>query len=250
MAHLSLHFKLHSMPEFVHTAEIVKMIPESESVKRFILKPQTANPIAFKAGQFIVISFPTIDHMFPYRSYSIASSPHQSHIEICVVLKPDGAATPELFAMQPGDKLEFTAPLGSFVLPEDLHEKELFLICTGTGIAPFRSMIQDIVERSVPIKKITLIFGCRTQQDLLYRKEWEALEKTMPQFSYIPALSRESWDGLQGYVHQAYLNKPELMHNPNALFYICGWTQMVKEAKNNLKQMGYKRNQIKFELYD
>ena len=85
---------------------------------------------------------------------------------------------------------------------------------------------------------------------MLYRKEFEELAISNPKFAYIPVLSQEKWEGHQGYLHQVYLNKPKWTGLQNTMFYICGWSQMVKEAKNNLKSMGYSRKEIKFELYD
>ena len=96
---------------------------------------------------------------------------------------------------------------------------------------------------------VTLVFGNRYEEDILYREEWEALEKLDANFSFIPVLSRqESWQGAKGYVHAAYL--PFAHADPATHFYLCGWTTMVREAKNKLKELGFPRKQLKFELYD
>jgi CDP-4-dehydro-6-deoxyglucose reductase len=79
----------------------------------------------------------------------------------------------------------------------------------------------------------------------------EALEKQFPEFRFIPVLSREeaaTWQGKHGYVHEVY---EEIFsdHRP-AYFYLCGWSAMLKEARERLSNMGYGKEHIKFELYD
>jgi len=86
---------------------------------------------------------------------------------------------------------------------------------------------------------------------MCYSGELNELEKGFPSFNFYPVLSRESspeWKGRKGYVHQIY---SELYSGkPPAYFYICGWKNMILEARDNLLKMGYVRNDIKFELYD
>jgi CDP-4-dehydro-6-deoxyglucose reductase len=69
----------------------------------------------------------------------------------------------------------------------------------------------------------------------------------LPQFKYIPVLSRETWDGKQGYVHDVY--KELCAGNPNANFMLCGWKNMIDDARHFLNELGYDKKQIHFELY-
>jgi CDP-4-dehydro-6-deoxyglucose reductase len=109
-------------------------------------------------------------------------------------------------------------------------------------------MIKDIYERNIPHRNIYLYFGNRKEEDILYRKEFEELENTYPEFHFTPILSQDQWAGANGYLHPHYLK--EFQNKRDAFFYICGWTEMVREAKNNLKALGYDRRSIKIELYD
>ena len=99
----------------------------------------------------------------------------------------------------------------------------------------------------MPFHKINLIFGTRTQEDLLYATEMKALEKTMPGFRYIPTLSREAWDGHKGYVHPVY--EALCKDKPPATFMLCGWRNMIDEARERITAMGYDRKDIHVELY-
>ena len=177
------------------------------------------------------------------RSGEIFRKPHKS----LIVLTPGGLGTSWLFNhAEIGTEINFRGPLGIFVLPEVL-DKELFLICTGTGIAPFRSMVQYLRLHHIEHRNIYLIFGCRKEEDLLYYDELTALEKEWDHFQYIPTLSRAEWIGKTGYVHAIYEELCAL--HPPSLFYLCGWKNMIDEAKQRIQMLGYDRKSIHQELY-
>jgi CDP-4-dehydro-6-deoxyglucose reductase len=132
------------------------------------------------------------------------------------------------------------------------------MVCTGTGIAPFKSMIDDLLYTNATPKAVHLVFGCRTQQDLLYYKELKEYCKKAPWLNFIPTLSREAWEGaLSGYVHAHYapLAQATLMGKntdvpyTHAHFYLCGWKNMVDDAKKNILELGFDKKQIHLELY-
>lgn len=229
-----------------HQAEISNIIEINPMVKRFFLK--FSHDIIFQSGQFVIIDFGKLNHTYSTRSYSIADISHGNTIELCVSLKQDGAATPLLFNSKVGDQLKVSIPQGRFVLPDVLETENIGFICTGTGVAPFRAMIKDLLEYRKYTGKVYLFFGCRTQIDILYREEFEELQNKYSNFLYTPVLSRESWSGANGYVHKHY--EGIFKDKPNAIIYLCGWTNMIKETRDNLKTFGYTRSEIKVEFYD
>jgi CDP-4-dehydro-6-deoxyglucose reductase len=108
-------------------------------------------------------------------------------------------------------------------------------------------MVQNIKNKNIPHKNITLIFGCRTKDTLLYYDEMRELAEELPGFRYIPALSREEWEGHTGYVHSIY---EELCRDRNpADFMLCGWRGMIDEAKQRILDMGYDAKDIHVEIY-
>ena len=163
-----------------------------------------------------------------------------------IVLLENGAGTTYLFnEVSVGSELILRGPQGVFTLDEENYQKDLFLVCTGTGIAPFRSMAHHIYRNNIPHKNIYIIFGCRTQKDLLYYDELRSLE--LENFHYIPTLSREEWEGKKGYVHAIY--EEYCSGKQAASFFLCGWKNMIDEAKKRILELGYDRKSIHQELY-
>jgi len=163
------------------------------------------------------------------------------------VLDKNGSGTNYLFnEVTVGSLLTLRGPQGVFNLKEPL-ENDVVMICTGTGIAPFRSMLQHLHLQNIPHKNIYLVFGCRTKDDLLYYTELTALQQTMPNFHYLPTLSREDWEGHTGYVHPVYV---AICNDRRPIdFYLCGWKGMIDEAKQTILNMGYDKKNIHQEIY-
>lgn len=228
---------------------VVRIENETSDTKRFWIRVDALNSFEFIPGQFVTLDLPI--HERPnkrWRSYSIASSPDGTNIfELLIVLNPNGSGTPFLFnEVSVGSELTIRGPQGVFTLHEPI-EKDLYLICTGTGIAPFRSMIQDIDQRQLLHKNIYLIYGCRKKNNLLYYDEMMSLQRTMSNFHYIPTLSREEWEGKTGYVHDIY--ETLSVQSKDAMFYLCGWREMIDEAKQRILNLGFEKKDIHFEIY-
>jgi ferredoxin-NADP reductase len=229
---------------------IVKRIEQAtHNTRRYWVELPETESFLFKPGQFVTLDLPIHEQRNKrWRSYSIASIPDGSNfIELLIVHLEGGIASKYIFdEIKEGSTFTLRGPQGIFVLPE-VADKDLYLICTGTGIAPFRSMVQYISKHNLPHKQIHLIFGTRTQEDILYRDEMTALQNTMPGFNYHVTLSREDWDGNKGYVHKVY--EGLCAEKPDTLFMLCGWRAMIDEAKQRLLAMGYDKKAIHAELY-
>jgi CDP-4-dehydro-6-deoxyglucose reductase len=240
------------MPTTWHDGIVRKISRIAPNVRNFQIEVLGVQSIDFQAGQFVTLDLPIGEKRLQrWRSYSIANAPNGSnHLELCIVNAPEGLGTTYLFeAIQEGATLKFKGPDGGFVLPEKI-EKDLVFICTGTGVAPFRSMILDLKKTGKTHRNLHLIFGTREESGILYREEFEALAREMPGFRYDVALSRqENWSGSKGHVHQIYLEQ-YASPRPDLDFYLCGWSNMIDEAVANLLvQLKYERSQIHYELY-
>jgi glycine betaine catabolism B len=232
------------------TGKVINIIQETYNTRRFVIQVPELEKFDFIPGQFITFDLPIADKPNKrVRSYSIASWPDGTNIfELVIVLLEGGLGTTYLFnKVDIGTELTLRGPQGVFTLDDDDLQKDLVMICTGTGIAPFRSMAHHIKNHNIPHKNIYLIYGTRKQIDLLYYEEMKKLDKEMENFHYIPTLSREQWEGRTGYVHPIY---EEICANRQPVsFLLCGWKNMLDEAKQRILALGYDKKSIHLESY-
>jgi ferredoxin-NADP reductase len=235
------------------TGKIIRIENETASTKKFWIQIPELERFDFIPGQFVTLDLPI--HEQPnkrWRSYSIASAPDGTNIfELIIVLMEGGLGTTYLFnEAVVGTAFPVRGPQGHFVLTDPITT-DIFMVCTGTGIAPFRSMIHHIHHNNIPHKDIYLVYGTRKCQDALYLEELLDLKKKLPSFHYFPTFSREETvaEGLSiGYVHGVYeqlmVGKTEMPH-----FYLCGWKDMITEARQRIQDLGVDKKSIHFELY-
>ncbi|MBU3758516.1 MAG: FAD-dependent oxidoreductase [Candidatus Omnitrophica bacterium] len=203
----------------------------------------------FEAGQFLNIMIPTPEKTVK-RSYSIASPPQwtaQGRLDLCWKRVPGGFATAYLWDLKKGDKLEIQGPLGRFTARKPLPAKIVF-ISTGTGIAPFRSMIHDLLDRKESLE-IWNLFGNRYEEDILYKEEFENLAREHSNFKNVFTVSRpKTWAGETAYVQN--LLKKYIPVSGDTHLFICGLSAMIKEVETAALDMGFRKDQIFFEKYD
>ena len=215
----------------------------NETVKRFWVEIPELEKIDFTPGQFMTFDLPIHPKRNQrWRSYSIASAPDGTNVlEFVIVNLNGGKGTDYLFnEVKVGTQLKLKGPAGVFTLPKELNtDTEICFICTGTGLAPFRSMLLDIYHNDKPHPKIQLIFGTRTIDGILYHEEMQQLAANMDKLDYHVTLSRETapeWTGPTGYVHPVY--EQLYADRRPATFYLCGWENMVKEARQRWLRLG------------
>jgi len=226
-----------------------KLIESSEIaplVRHFVFEVPEVEKFTFIPGQFVSMN-EMINGKKITRPYSIASAPSDTNrFELCLNLVHEGLLSPRLFAMQPGESMEIRPPLGMFVLRNP--GREAVFVATGTGIAPFRSILKAHLHETS--QAFTLIFGVRHESHLMYRAEFEEMAAKFPHFRFLPTLSRptESWTGRSGHV-QAHLQEA-ICERRDIDVFLCGLKLMVDDVRNILKEMGFDRKQILFEKYD
>lgn len=236
-------------------ARITRIEQRSPTVRSFWLELPDREVLDFRPGQFLTLDLPIGEtRRDGWRSYSIAAAPDGSNqAELCIVRLPQGLGTGYLFeGAEVGSEVMTKEPAGVFTLPAGPLQHDVVMICTGTGVAPFRAMLQDRLEKETV--NFHLIFGCRTAEDILYREEFEKMAREYPNFTYTAAVSREdvpATEGMgtyKGYVHPVY-EAAYAGLSPDVRFYLCGWAVMVDEAKARLLKLGYPQEQIIEELY-
>ncbi|HXJ39916.1 MAG TPA: FAD-dependent oxidoreductase [Bryobacteraceae bacterium] len=226
-------------------ARLVEWHELAPETRHFVFEAET-DILPFEPGQFVSL----VHNIGPdeiTRAYSIASPPEGNRFALCLNLVPEGHFSPFLFGMQPGDAVDMNGPLGTFTLRQPAADS--ILVATGTGIAPFRSILRSYrVQESAA--RFTLIFGARYEAGLLYDDEWAELELERENFDYRPTLTRpgEGWAGRTGRVHDHAL---EVLGDRRDMdIYICGLREMVDELRGRLKALGVDRKRIVYERYD
>lgn len=231
---------------------LVDIIKETDKNWRFIFESPLYEKIDFTPGQLIqLVSKPGLEGS-AVRNYSVASWPDGTNkLELIITYLEGGVMSEYLFKeAKIGDEFLYRGPMGVFTLTNELETRPIFLVSTGSGISPFRSMVNWLSEKNIQFKDIKLFFGTRTEDDLLYRQELETLQEKLPNFEYIPTLSRESKPGFAtGYVHQHYLDLIDNM-DVKPLVYYCGWDRMISEGRSHLKERGFEmQKDIRVEIF-
>ena len=188
---------------------------------------------------------------FISRAYSIASSSKQKeYLEFYISLVRSGALTPRIFALKRGDKIHLGPKIsGMFTLDKIPEDADLVLMGTGTGIAPYISMMRTFITPGSS-RRIAVIHGARHSWDLGYRSELSSMDRMVEGFDYIPIISRPkeeiiSWGGETGYVQDVWKRgivseswgrelSPENTH-----IFLCGNPGMVNDTLEVLAADGY-----------
>lgn len=232
-------------------ARMLRSVSLSEFTRHIELEVSGVTRFGFVPGQWLSVKANTPDGEEITRAYSIASPPSENgHFAFCLNRVQDGFMSNHLCNLEDGAKITFQGPFGDFILRPPL--RDTVFIATGTGIAPFRSMLHWLLAESDrhQERQFWLLFGARHEQDIYYREEFERLAAEHANFRFLPTLSRagSEWKGLRGYVQQHLGEIVGMRSDIHA--YICGLDKMVKANRELLKSLGWDRTSIRYEKYD
>ena len=240
------------MPQFkTFDARVLRSTPLSEFTKHIEFEVSGVSHFGFVPGQWLSVKTTTPGGEEMTRAYSIASPPTENgSVAFCLNRVQDGFMSNYLCNLEVGETISFQGPFGDFTLRPPL--RDTVFIATGTGVAPFRSMLHWLLaekERHQD-RQFWLLFGARRQQDLFYRDEFEQLAMEHGNFHFQPTLSRaeEDWPGLRGYVQQHLGEIVGMRTDMHA--YICGLEKMVQANRDLLKTLAWDRKSIRYEKYD
>lgn len=202
----------------------------------------------FEAGQFVSCVIPGAGPKGRdlRRAYSIASSPETRPVELCVKLVEEGPGTNYLYKLRPGDVFKGFAPYGDFVYEPKAGNHACF-IATGTGIAPFRSMVLSEAYRAAPPVSAWCLMGVRSEDELCYEQEITGL----PGVQWVSTVTQPKgkYDGYQGRVTDWLRAQGEAFPWKQTQFYLCGNGAMITEVKAILAEKGVEKESIHQEKY-
>lgn len=205
----------------------------NSKVNEVVLKLESPATIKFFAGQFVSVEVAEDT----YRSYSISSAPNESEcIKILVATAHNGVGSNYIRNLHVGDKVNFVGPTGHFVWRG--INSDITMISTGTGIAPFLSMLEHFEQIKYP-HKITVLHGIRTDEDLIHPEFLERLVANNKNLKIHLFFSQQqrTLHSLQA-SHGRVTSKLKEFCDPKSTYYICGNPNMVSEVTSNLLKLG------------
>jgi CDP-4-dehydro-6-deoxyglucose reductase, E3 len=226
-----------NMPFQSFQATVDRVRDLTHDVRELGLRLREPKDIQFKAGQFISFNLtPPGGERLMIRPYSIASPPNESdRITLVFNRVQGGRGSTYLFNLREGDVVAFEGPQGSFYLRERM--RNVLFVATGTGIAPIRSMLLDLADNGYA-GTATLYWGLRSQRDVYYQQEFEALAARYPNVSFAIALSRPEagWQGYAGRV--TGLVDARVTSVKNLDVFLCGNHAMIRDVTEIIRTKG------------
>ncbi|WP_068829252.1 ferredoxin--NADP reductase [Pseudomonas sp. BMS12] len=202
----------------------------------------------FRAGQFVRLGVRKADGKVVWRAYSLVSAPHDDYLEFFSIVVPGGEFTSELSRLKAGDELLVEKMVTGFLTLDRFPDgRDLWLIGTGTGLAPFLSILQDL-EAWQRFERIVLVYSARDRGELAYQdliaelpqREW--LEGAGDKLTYVPVVTREQVPGALNARVTTLIASGELEHaaglalSPqHSRVMLCGNPQMIEDTRAVLK---------------
>lgn len=212
------------------------------------------HPFAFAPGQYATLGLPHPDGKLVQRPMSIASSAdRRSAYEFLVRHVPGGDFTSVLWQARLGDPVHISGPKGRFLLQDD--GRICLFVASGTGLAPFMSMIRTLESRASD-RDIVLLHGVSRDRDLAWRSELESLAAGGAfRLRYVATVSRPEecpdWRGLTGRAEAVLSGQLDRfnLRSDNTTIYACGNPQMVEAVSAIAAARGFQPDQVRTELY-
>lgn len=233
---------------------------EEKFTRQRLLEVQTLTPnlftlrttrdpgFRFTAGQFARLGVRKPSGCIVWRAYSMVSAPHDEFLDFFSIVVPDGEFTSELSRLSVGDELLVEKQAFGFLTLDRFPDgRDLWLLATGTGIAPFLSILQDF-EAWQRFERIVLVYSVRQARELAYQQliadlpQREYLEGLGDKLTYVPVVTREQVPGaLHGRITQL-IETGELeraaglaLSPEHSRIMLCGNPQMIEDTRAVLK---------------
>lgn len=243
-------------PKF-HTLQVASFIKETEDTVsiRFALPEHLVSEYTYLSGQYLTLRT-TIEGEDLRRSYSLCSAPHEQVIRVAIKQVENGKFSS--YANQhlhEGDFMEVMTPAGNFVhRPDSTQQKSYVLFAAGSGITPVISIAKSILHAE-PLSDVTLFYGNKHFQSIIFREELEALKNQhINRLRVIHVFSRESLgNAIQkgridrdkvNQLHTAFLTNQDI-----DAVYVCGPEEMIHAVKDVMEEKGVSKDRIHFELF-
>ncbi len=225
--------------------QVKEILPRTYNVRSFRFPRPAA--LSYKAGQFLFATIKTEGGKELSKPFSVSSSPTETeHIEFSKKLSESEFST-ALKALKVGDWARIDAPYGNFTF-EGEHAK-ICLLGGGIGITPFRSIAKYCTDKHMGTK-VTLVYGNRSENDVVFREEFEAMQKQNPNFKLVLTVNEASsgWKGATGFINTDLI-KNEVPDYKENVFFTCGPPPMVEAMEKLVEALGLPKTQLRREYF-
>lgn len=229
--------------------EVVSNENVTHDMRHLVVRLVEPETIKFFPGQYLDFAVPGTEAI---RSFSMANTPtaENGQLEFVIKVYPDGLFSEFLDKrVSVGDRLDVTGPFGVFTL-RDAPTANLIFVGGGAGMAPILGLLRSMAERGIR-RKATFYYGARRRKDLCFEKELRALEETLPDFRYVPALSEpddeQEWDGEVGLITDVVRRVEQDLTGTDA--YVCGPPPMVEAAMELLPSLGVAEDRLFYDKF-
>ena len=230
---------------------VEELIWESVNVFTLKLSAEQGSPLTFTAGQWVYLHLLGQDGTSWGRAaFSLASAPSESKERLQLAVKIEKDFTKKAGQLQPGDVVGIQGPFGVFTLPE--QTSKLVMFAGGIGIAPFRSMIREVLARQLPIEMV-LFYSNRFIEESVFFEELDDFAVQSPKFKAVCTLTggdlSSDWKGESGRFDQAMFDK-HCSDSPNTVYLMCGPEAFMEQVKAVLSGKGIDiKTRLKKELF-
>jgi ferredoxin-NADP reductase len=238
--------RLHPRRLSLEVTEVITETPTTVTLRMASTGP--ALP-PFLAGQYINL-FVELDGTRTSRPFAISSAPAEpDHYDLTVRETPGGFVSPYLVRhVRPGDRLDSTGPMGEFFHNPLFHGDRLMFIAGGSGIAPARSMIRDIVTHG-RASRLHLVYGSKHPDDIIFRDELDELARAHDTIDVTHVISEPDpgWSGRTGFITTDLIAELAGPHLHTTTYYLCGPPPMDDLCRAVLGELGVARRRVRYE---
>jgi len=230
------------LPKF-HIAKALECKVLADKFHNFIFETET--PITYKPGQYISIKVADAR----INSYSIAANEGENKFGLLIDTSPGGPGSKYFDNLKAGDKISFLGPFGTFTYQPDNDVKHILFLGTGSGCAPLRCMIDDLLKVEHVKTPITLYLGLRYQTDIFWKDYFAKLSADYPNFKFILAISKPDADCQEKIGHITEFIGQDFPDASGMAAYLCGNMSMIGETTDMLISRGMAKEKIYTEKF-
>lgn len=246
---------------YTFETKLVEKIEITPAIYHLRFRVTNGQELRFVAGQYVMIKLQDNTGALVPRMFSIASSQQETNMfDLMVKIEPHGLASTYFLQMSVDETAVFQGPFGVFTVRD--YETDMVFVCTGTGFAPIKSMLHDILDQKKCSKNVTVLWGIPTFKDFCYTKQIEKWVQENPNLTFRFCVSQEvelshcplemknivSLGRTTQYLDKLFTAAP--YHPTNfPTYYLCGAREVVESLRTYLAEKNIPKENIVFEKY-